>query len=36
MNIDEPVFSIIHNYRKPLRVVPDPIAENDSDQFELI
>lgn len=39
MNSEEPVFCIIHNYRRPnARNIrqPDPLLENDSDQFEQI
>lgn len=39
MNIEEPVFNIIHNYRKPearnLRV-EEPNLENDSEPMELV
>jgi hypothetical protein len=39
MNIEEPVFNIIHNYRRPEARnprIPDPPADNDSDQLELL
>lgn len=40
MNVEEPVFNIIHNYRRPEARRParfvDPPAENDSDQLELL
>ena len=37
MNIEEPVFNIIHNYRRPERNREEhnPPAENDSEMLEI-
>jgi hypothetical protein len=38
MNVEEPVFNIIHNFRRPgaqARRPPHPPLENDSEQLEL-
>jgi hypothetical protein len=38
MNIEEPVFKIIHNYRRPETrnpLLPAAAVENDSDQLEM-